>query len=163
VLALFVLGHAPTLNLRAARLHVLSDLGGSVAAVLAGLLTGVTGWARFDPLLSLAILALVLLAAVRLLREAVPVLMDRAPAGADLATVEAALLAIAGVRGVHDIHFWTITTGFDAFACHLDLAPETDPAAAVEQASAVLREHFGIAHATVQPDVQRLHQLERGR
>ena len=157
VLALVVLGHASTLNLRAARLHVLSDLGGSVAAVLAGVLVGVTGWTRFDPLLSLVILALVLLAALRLLREAVPVLMDRAPSGIDLAEVEAALHDIEGVQGVHDTHLWTITSGFDAFACHLDVGPGVDPAGVVAQAATLLRERFGIAHVTIQPDVRRLH------
>lgn len=158
VLALLVLGHASTLNLRAARLHVLSDLGGSVAAVLAGVLVGLTGWTRFDPLLSLGILTLVLAAALRLLRDTVPVLMDRAPTGIDLVEVEAALHQIDGVQGVHDTHLWTITSGFDAFACHLDVGPGVDPAAVVARAATLLRERFGIAHATIQPDVRRLHQ-----
>lgn len=157
VIAAQLLGHSESVNVRAARLHVLSDLGGSVVAVSAGALIWLTGWERVDPLLSLVIVALIVFGALRLLRETLAILMARVPGGIDLGEVERELLAIDGVRGVHDMHCWTITTGFNAFACHLSIAAATDSPAVVEQATALLRDRFAIHHATLQPDIERLH------
>ncbi|MFN8584337.1 MAG: cation diffusion facilitator family transporter [Dehalococcoidia bacterium] len=147
-----VLGHSHSMNMRAARLHVLSDLGGSVVAVIAGVAIGITGATRIDPVLSLVIVALVVVGAVRLLRAAVEVLMDRVPRGIDLAEVEGALLTVPGVAGVHDMHCWTIASGFIAFAAHLQLAPGADPQMSIEHAATILEGRYGIAHTTLQPE-----------
>lgn len=153
-----ILGHSQSMNVRAARLHVLSDLGGSIVAVGAGVAIALGGSSRSDPLLSLVIVALITVAALRLLRDAGAVLMDRVPRGIDLAEVERSLREAPGVLAVHDMHCWTITTGFVAFAAHLQVAPGHDPQQAVEEASAVLRERYGIAHTTLQPEVVELYQ-----
>ncbi|MEZ4553735.1 MAG: cation diffusion facilitator family transporter [Dehalococcoidia bacterium] len=151
-LTAFVLGHAHSMNMRAARLHVLSDLGGSVVAVAAGVTIQITGATRVDPILSLVIVALIVVGAVRLLREAVEVLMDRVPRGIDLQEVERSLLAVPGVAGVHDMHCWTIASGFVAFAAHLQLAAGADAQASIERASAMLEREYGIGHTTLQPE-----------
>lgn len=151
-LAWFVLKGSTSINVRAARLHVLSDLGGSVAAVTAGVLTLTTGWERADPLLSMIIVALVVFGALRLLYETLSILMARVPAGIDIGEVERELRALPGIVSVHDTHCWTITTGFVAFASHLQLAPGADAQTAVEQAAELLRGRFGIEHVTLQPD-----------
>ena len=157
--AALILRGSQSVNVRAARLHVLSDLGGSIVAVSAGMLIGITGGTRIDPLLSLVIVVLVVIGALRLLRETVAMLMAHVPTGIDLAAVDAELRSLAGVVAVHDMHCWTITSGFVAFVCHLQLAPSADVAGAVEAARTMLRERFGIDHVTVQPEVVELHQL----
>jgi cobalt-zinc-cadmium efflux system protein len=157
-LVVWILGHTHSMNMRAARLHVLSDLGGSVVAVTAGIAIAVTGSARIDPLLSLVIVALIVVAAARLLRDAGYVLMDRVPRGIDLADVERSLRGLPGVMAVHDIHCWMITTGFVAFAAHLQVAPGHDPQRTIEDASRLLGERYGIAHTTLQPEVMEVFQ-----
>ena len=158
VVMLLLLGHAHSLNARAARMHVVADLGGSVMAVAAGVVIALTGWQRADAVLSLAIVALIVAGAVRVLYEAASILMDRVPAGFDLDAVEGALRELDGVRGVHDTHCWTITTGFVAFACHLQVAPGYDSQRVVDEATLLLRTRFGMGHVTVQPDAAPLYE-----
>jgi cobalt-zinc-cadmium efflux system protein len=153
-----ILGHSHSMNMRAARLHVLSDLGGSVVAVMAGVVIALTGSSRVDPLLSLAIVALIVVAALRLLRDAVTVLLDRVPRGLDLAEVERSLRELPGVLAVHDMHCWMITTDFIAFAAHLQVAPGRDPQQTIEAASTLLGDRYGIAHTTLQPEVTPVYQ-----
>jgi len=152
--ALYVLRDpGESVNVRAARLHVLSDLGGSLAAVAAGLVVTLTGWTRIDPILSLAIVALVSFGAVRLLRETFEILLERVPRSVDLAAIEAALREEGNVVAVHDVHCWTVTSGFIAFTAHIELAPTTEATVAVRRASDLLRERFGIGHVTLQPEL----------
>ncbi len=150
--ALLVLREGRSMNLRAARLHVLADLGGSLAAVAAGLLVALTGWQRADAVLSLAIVVLIVVTAARLLRETLAVLMEQAPAGFDLRAVEDELAALPGVRRAHDLHCWTIAGSFVSFACHLELEADAEPLAAIEAATALLRDRHGIRHVTIQPE-----------
>ena len=150
--AWWILKGPSSVNVRAARLHVLSDLAGSVVAVFAGAVVLTTGWERADSLLSLAIVGLIVLGALRLLHETFGILMAGVPPGIDLAEIDAELRALPGVASSHDMHCWTITTGFVAFACHLQLAPGADAHEVVEEASSLLRSRFGIEHVTIQPD-----------
>ena len=159
--AVLALRGPQSINVRAARLHVLSDVAGSLVAVSAGVLTALTGATRVDPVLSLVIVALVVIAALRLLRETFAILMTRAPHGVDLAAIDAALRELEGVAAIHDMHCWTITTGFIAFACHLQLRPHADGIEVVDRARTLLRERFEITHVTIQPERARLHPLDR--
>jgi cobalt-zinc-cadmium efflux system protein len=153
VLALYVLRDpGQSVNVRAARLHVLSDLGGSVAAVTAGLVITLTGWTRIDPILSLAIVALVSYGAVRLLRETFEILLERVPRTVNLAEIDAALRADPEIISVHDVHCWTVTSGFIAFTAHVELAPNAEALPAVRRAGDMLRDRFGISHVTLQPE-----------
>ncbi len=156
---LLILSGPQSLNVRAARLHVLSDLGGSVAAVSAGVLMSLTGATRVDAVLSLLIAALVAFGAAMLLRESVAIVMARVPPGVDLPEISAALRALDGVVAVHDEHCWTITTGFVAFAAHIELAPGVDAVAVVADARALLRDRFAIEHVTIQPEAAAIHDL----
>jgi len=151
--ALYVLRDpGESVNVRAARLHVLSDLGGSVAAVTAGLVITLTGWTRIDPILSLAIVVLVSIGAVRLLYETFEILLERVPRSVDLASIEAALRTDPEIRGVHDVHCWTVTSGFVAFTAHVELVTSAEAVTTVRRASDLLREQFGIGHVTLQPE-----------
>ena len=155
-----ILRGSHSVNVHAARLHVFSDLGGSVVAVAAGVTVALTGSTRVDPLLSLAIVVLVVVGALRLLRETLAILMARVPHDIDLAEVGAALRELPGVVAVHDMHCWTITSGFVAFVCHLQLAPGADVFEAIERSRVLLGERFGIDHVTVQPEPVQVHRFD---
>jgi cobalt-zinc-cadmium efflux system protein len=157
--ALVMLHGSESVNVRAARLHVLSDLGGSIAAVAAGVIAATTGWERADPLLSLLIVGLVCLGAWRLLGDTLSILMERVPAGLDLAEVERALRGVPGIRAVHDMHVWTVTSGFLVFTAHVEVT-SVDVLATVHAASDLLRDEFGIAHVAIQPEGVRLLEIE---
>ena len=145
------------MNVRAARLHVLFDLAGSVLAVAAGLAIALGGWSRIDSLLSLVIVTLAATSGVRILREAGAVLMDRVPPGIDLDLLARDLRGVPGVLAVHDMHCWTIATGFIAFAAHLEIPPAEDPHPVIAEAAALLRTRYGIDHVTLQPEVAAIH------
>ncbi len=157
--AFAILHGMESVNVRAARLHVLSDLGGSVAAVTAGLVIALTGWVQADALLSLVIVALVVAAALRLAWETVGILMARTPGWLDLHEVERALRSVPGVVAVHDMHAWTITSGFELFAAHVEVLEERDVLETVAACVAVMRERFGIEHVAIHPEPARLHEV----
>ncbi|QGU32262.1 cation diffusion facilitator family transporter [Thermochromatium tepidum] len=141
-----------TLNTRAALLHVLGDLLGSMAALSSGLIIAVSGWTPIDPLLSLAIGALILVSSLRLLRESVHGLMEGVPLHLDLARVGQALAAVPGVASVHDLHIWAVRSDLPVLTAHLvvpDLAAWEE---ILEQSHALLRHDFGITHVTLQPE-----------
>jgi cobalt-zinc-cadmium efflux system protein len=160
VLQATILGHSHSINVRAARLHVLSDLGGSVVAILAGLGIALTGWQPLDPLLSLVIVGLIVFGALRLLRETLSILMEHTPPGIEVEELARAILEQPEVMSVHDPHLWTITTGFVAFTAHIVVRPDADAVHVSARAARSLRERFGVEHATIQPEHPRLHELE---
>lgn len=160
--ALLILHGSESVNVRAARLHVLSDLGGSVAAVAAGAIAATTGWDRADPLLSLFIVVLVCVGAWRLLSDTIAILMERVPAGVDLAEVEAALREVPGILSVHDVHAWTVTSGFLVFTAHVEVTSD-DVLGTVHAAVDLLRDRYGIEHAAIHPEPARLLSIEETR
>jgi cobalt-zinc-cadmium efflux system protein len=141
-----------SLNLAGARAHVLTDLFGSVAAVLAGLIIVVTGFRLADPLAALAVVALMLRSGWSLLRDASQVLLEGAPAGVDPDDVGRAIAAAPGVVEVHDLHVWEVTTGFPALAAHVVVAPDEDCHARRRELQALLADRFDIDHVTLQVD-----------
>lgn len=143
---------ARTLNVRAALLHVFGDLLGSVAAVAAGVVIWITGWMPIDPLLSLFVAALILVSSVRLLREVLRVLMEGVPHGLDAAVVSSALTDVEGVRAVHDLHIWTLSSHRYALSAHVDVDSMQRWRELLPQLQATLRQRFGIAHSTLQPE-----------
>lgn len=152
-----------SLNVRAALLHVLADLLGSLGVIVAAVVILTTGWMPIDPILGVVIGAMVLFGSWRVLRESVAVLLEAAPEGIDGDLVGLRMAAVPGVREVHDLHIWTITSGFPALAAHVTVAPGEDcQDRRIELAAMLLRE-FGIAHTTLQvepprPD-RRLHSV----
>ena len=118
-----------------------------------------TGATRIDAVLSLLIAALVAFGALMLLKEIVAIVMARVPPGIDLPQISAALRALDGVLAVHDEHCWTVTTGFIAFAAHIEVAPGADAVAVVADARALLRDRFAIEHVTIQPEAEEVYDL----
>lgn len=142
-----------TLNSRAALLHVLGDALGSVAAITAGIVIVTTGWTPIDPLLSLLVAALILVSAVRLLREVLHVLMEGVPGSVKLETVGSDLAALAGVRRVHDLHVWTLSSGTIALSAHLEINDLAEWPAILDAARRAMDAGHGIRHVTLQPEV----------
>jgi len=142
-------GRGESLNVRGAWLHVLTDALGSVQAIVAGALISGFGWNWADPLASVMIGILVVFSSWSLLKEAVAVLMEGVPAAIALADVVGAISGVPGVVAVHDLHVWTITSGFVALSAHVVVAPACKEDV-LWRVRAVLHERFGIDHSTIQ-------------
>lgn len=145
-------GHEENLNIRGAFLHVVGDMLGSVGAIVAALVMLATGWYLADPLLSAGIGLLILWSSWRLLRESVDVLLEATPQHIDPDAVRRAIGAVAGVSGLHDLHIWTVTSGLVAMSGHVEVESERDWHALLSKVTQLLREQFGIAHVTLQPE-----------
>lgn len=143
------------LNTRAALLHVLGDLAASVAAIvaMAAALWGGVRWV--DAAMALAVALLMIPSTVAILRAAVPVLMDAVPADLDFDAVGAALSGLDNVRSVHDLHVWQMTGERVALSAHVGVASLQAWPATLDSARTLLRERFGIEHATLQPEPAR--------
>lgn len=154
-------GHAHgNLNLRGAYLHVLSDLLGSVGAIAAGVVILLTGWTSADPIVSLIIAILILLSAWKLVREATEVLLEAAPANVDVSEVVEELTSIRGLDQVHDVHVWTLTSGFIALSGHGVIDSPADHMRVLEEVQDRMRAR-GIGHVTFQLELRPLYQLPR--
>jgi cobalt-zinc-cadmium efflux system protein len=141
-----------SLNVRGAFLHVATDLVAFVATAVAGALVLATGWNRFDPLAGLLVAALMLWASWGLIRESASIFLERSPEGIDPETVGRALVAEDSVVEVHDLHVWTVTSGFPALAAHVLVAPDADCHAIRRELEQMLRTRFGLEHTTLQVD-----------
>lgn len=149
-LAILAGGRNESLNVRGAWLHVLTDALGSVQAIAAGALIWGFGWRWADPAASILISFLVVWSAWHLLKETLGVLMEGTPAHIDLDEVRGVLAGLPGVRGVHDLHVWTITSGMEALSAHLVVAEDASTPALLRLVQSSLHDRFGIHHATVQ-------------
>jgi cation diffusion facilitator family transporter len=147
-------GREESLNVRGAYLEVLADALGSVAVIVAALVIAATGWTHADTVASLAIGALVLPRAWRLLWEALDVLLEAAPRGVDLDHVREHILAVDGVIGVHDLHAWTITSGQPVLSAHVVVTDEALDAGhggrVLDALCECLGDHFAMEHCTFQ-------------
>jgi len=143
-------GRRGSLNLQGAWLHVLADALGSVGAIVAGASIWVFGWTWADPAASLVIAVLVVWSSWTLLRDSVAVLMESTPRHIDAAEVEQAIAGVEGVEEVHDLHVWTITSGFESLSVHVRVEEGCDRDEALGEVRDLVRERFGIAHSTIQ-------------
>jgi cobalt-zinc-cadmium efflux system protein len=139
-----------SLNVQGAFLHVLTDVAAFAAAALAGGLILATGWDRFDPVASLAVAALMLWASAKLLRESTLIFLERAPSNIDPEAVGRVLVSEPEVVEVHDLHVWTVTSGFPALSAHVLVEAEADCHAARRRLERTLAERFGLTHTTLQ-------------
>jgi cobalt-zinc-cadmium efflux system protein len=153
-------GDRTNVNLEGVLRHSAADALGSLGVILAGAIVLATGWNQADSLVSIAIGVLILLGSWRLLREPLNVLMEAAPEGIDVQDVGSAMCAVPGVREVHDLHVWTVTSGFPALAAHIRSDPSESADEVRERVEAVLRERFGLDHTTLQVVPEPLLQLE---
>jgi cobalt-zinc-cadmium efflux system protein len=141
-----------SLNVRGAYMHVIADSLGSVGVIAAALVLMTTGWRQADPLISVGVGIMVLWSSWGIIRDAVSVLLESTPPGVDLASVKQALEADDQVDGVHDLHVWTLTSGFTALSAHLVIRPAGSLGSGMllERLQHKLDEQFGIAHTTLQ-------------
>ena len=141
-----------SLNVRGAFLHVATDTVAFAGTALAGALILVTGWDRFDPIASIGVAALMLWASWGLLRESASIFLERSPAGIDPDAVGRALIDEPEVVEVHDLHVWTVTSGFPALAAHVLVQPGADCHAIRQRLALMLHDRFEIEHTTLQVD-----------
>jgi cobalt-zinc-cadmium efflux system protein len=151
VLCAWRLSGGRNINSRAAMIHVLGDMAGSVAALVSGAVIATTGWVPIDPLLSLFVAVLILRSTWLLLKAATPILMEGVPAHLSYDEIGRALSRVPGVVTVHDLHIWHMSSERAALSAHLlirDAAEWPDTLAAAQR---LLAERFGIDHVTLQP------------
>ena len=141
-----------SLNVRGAYLHVLTDVAAFGAAALAGALILLSGWDRFDPIASLAVAGLMLWSSAQLLRESTLIFLERAPSDVEPEAIGRALVAEPDVVEVHDLHIWTVTSGFPALSAHVLVRPEADCHATRRHLEAILADRYGLRHTTLQVD-----------
>jgi cobalt-zinc-cadmium efflux system protein len=151
-ISLRVLGHGRDagLNVRAARVEVLGDLLGAGAVLAAGVVIAATGWRQADAVASLLIALLIVPRTLALLRDAVDVLMEATPKGIDMTEVERHIREAPGVRDVHDLHAWTITSGMNVVSAHVVLDPDGQPGDVLDHLALCLSDDFDIDHSTFQ-------------
>ena len=147
-------GARESLNVRAAYLEVISDALSSLAVLVAAGVVITTGLIIADPLASAAIALLIVPRTWRLLRQAVNVLLEGTPAHLELAEIEAAMTRVAGVRRVHDLHVWTLTSGREAMSAHVVVADVRESERLLDALHAVLHARFGIDHTTIQLETE---------
>ncbi|HET7776637.1 MAG TPA: cation diffusion facilitator family transporter [Azospira sp.] len=150
-----------SLNTRAALLHVLGDLLGSVAAIASGAIVYFTGWRQADPLLAAGIALLISVSSLRLLREALAPLMEAAPPHISALEVSTAMEQVGGVSGVYDLHVWTVGDGEVMLSAHLQVADLNAWPATLAELRRVLKQRWGIAHVTLQPETGPIEPLHR--
>jgi cobalt-zinc-cadmium efflux system protein len=144
--------HSHDMNTRAATLHVLGDVLGSVAALVSGALIAMGGWNGIDPAASLAICVLIAISALRLLRESVHALMEGVPRGLSVEAIGAEMASVEGVLSVHDLHVWTLSGSRAALSAHVMVRSLRHWESTLHELQHRLHEKFGIDHVTLQPE-----------
>jgi cobalt-zinc-cadmium efflux system protein len=148
--AFLILSGGSSLNERGARAHVLSDLLGSLAAIVGAGLILLFHWYPADPLLSLAVSLLIFRSGLQLTRDSAQVLLEGTPRGFDAAAVERELAGLPHVRSIHHIHAWSLTGDTPIVTLHADCADGADRRVVLENVTRTLRRRFGVEHVTVQ-------------
>jgi cobalt-zinc-cadmium efflux system protein len=153
-------GAQESLNIRGAYLEVLSDALGSVGVIVAAVIIQTTGFALVDPLISVAIGLFILPRTWVLMRQALHVLMEGVPPHLNLQQIETAMTTVPGVRAVHDLHIWTLTSGKEAMSSHVVVDDLTAGDRILRELHRLLHEDFGIEHTTIQLEVEPLVQID---
>lgn len=149
--ALAFLHNTHSMNVRGAFLHVLGDALSSVGVLVGAAVMWLTGWYVVDPLISVLISVVIVVGSLRLVRDAVDVLLEAVPSHVDLSAVKELLVKVQGVRDVHDLHVWTIASGMYALSAHLVVAdPTCNNDEILSSVKHELFDRFGIDHTTIQ-------------
>ncbi|HEY2641501.1 MAG TPA: cation diffusion facilitator family transporter [Streptosporangiaceae bacterium] len=147
-------GQAESLNVRGAFLEVAADTLGAAAVIVTGVIIAATGVTVADPIAALVVGILILPRTWRLLKEAVDILLEASPQGIDLDEIRQHMAGLEGVREVHELHVWTITSGLPVFSAHVVVDPEViergQSAIMLDKLQACLRAHFDVEHSTFQ-------------
>ncbi|MFM8269891.1 MAG: cation diffusion facilitator family transporter [Pseudomonadota bacterium] len=145
------------LNLKGVWLHLLSDLLGSVSAIIAGVLVWQFGWQWADPVSSILISVLILVGAWRLVSEAVHVLLEGVPHRIETPKIKEAFEKVPGVKGVFDLHVWAVSSGLHALSCHVTIAENEAYASMLKKLNEILEREFSITHSTIQIEPEGFH------
>lgn len=143
-------GRKGSLGMRAAYLEVLTDALASLAVIVGAVVIARTGWLGLDALLSAAIALVILPRGFGILREAAHILLEGAPDDIDIPRLRAAILGVPGVEAIHDVHFWTLTSGLHSASVHIRAVPRSARSEVLSGVQRVLREEGGVGHATIQ-------------
>jgi cobalt-zinc-cadmium efflux system protein len=143
-------GERSDLNLEGVLRHSVADALGSLGVVASGVVILATDWRPIDPVIAIVIAALILASSVRLIREPFDVLMEAAPPDIDPDAVARAMASVAGVRSVHELHVWSVTSGFDALAAHIVVGRAHDRDRVRREIEFLLRDRYSIEHTTLQ-------------
>jgi len=144
--------HDHDMNARAAKLHVMGDALGSLAALAAGLVIALTGWLAIDPIASFVICALIALSALRLTRESLHALMEGVPRGLSVEAIGREMASVEGVLSVHDLHVWMLSGSRTALSAHVVVASMLHWDTTLPALQQRLRDRFRIDHVTLQPE-----------
>jgi len=147
-------GAGESMNVRSAYLEVLGDALSSAAVIVAAVVILATGWTLADALASAAIGFLILPRTYALLKQAVNVLLEGVPPHLDVGEIESALCGAPGVKRVHDLHVWTLTSGREAMSAHVEVARGAPPARILDELHLILHARFGIDHTTIQIETE---------
>jgi cobalt-zinc-cadmium efflux system protein len=145
-------GARASLNVRAALVHVAGDALGSVAALAAGAAILLFGWQSADAIAGLAIALLLVVSALRLIRDSVDILLEGAPRHLDVDEIARRVNAVPGVARIHDLHIWTVGSGFPAMSAHVDLVAGADPETVRRAVHRLLHQEYAVAHTTIQTE-----------
>ncbi|MBI4456989.1 MAG: cation transporter [Acidobacteria bacterium] len=139
-----------SLNVRAALLHLVGDIFGSIGAILAGVLMWGFQWYLADPIISVLVSGLILYSSWRLVKEAVGVLLEGTPSHININTMRQELAMVRGVESIHDLHVWTLTSGVHMMSCHAVITKEENHARILQELSRITQDRFRIGHTTIQ-------------
>ncbi|MEJ9232095.1 cation diffusion facilitator family transporter [Peribacillus butanolivorans] len=142
------------LNVRSAFLHVIGDMLGSVGAIAAALLIYFFDWGIADPIASVVVAMLIIVSGVRVVRDSFHILMEGTPDQVDMEEVKTSLKELPNVSDVHDLHIWTITSGFLTMSCHVVIDKNGNHDTVLAEAQKLLHDQFGIEHSTIQVERQ---------
>jgi len=154
-------GASESLNVKGAYYEVLGDMLGSLAVIAAALVVMLTGWTLADPIIGAGIGLFIIPRTWNLLKQVTNILLEGTPPEVDVELLERKLMAIEGVTAVHDLHVWTITSGFDSMSAHVVVRDMNDARRILRDARAVLAKEFKIDHVTIQIEDEELRAAER--
>ncbi len=152
-------GAKTSLNVQGAFYEVASDLLGSVGAIVAGIILLTTGWQYADPLFAAGVGLFIIPRTLRLMKQAVDVLLEGTPRGLDFEKVSQRMVQVADVQCVHDLHIWSLTSGMIALSGHVDLPEGADRQRALVELHRILTDEFEIHHVTLQVETEAFEQL----
>ncbi len=147
-----------SLNMRSAFLHVMGDTVASLGVIAAGIAMAITGEYLFDPLISVGIGVLILISSFRITWESTQVLLEATPPDVRVRDVQDEMLKVPGVRNVHDLHIWTVTSGFVSLSAHVETSGKGDVHEVLVNLRTMLSRTFTIEHATLQLETRALHE-----
>ena len=153
-----------SLNVRGVFLHAAGDTVSSIAVIVSSLVVVFTGYSGLDPIAAVLIGILIMRSAYSLVRDSTNILLEATPRGLQLESIAKTIRSVDGVKGVHDLHVWTITSGLYALSGHVTVDSDTISQGSVilEKVASKLKESFGIEHVTLQMEKETLERIEQG-